>query len=90
MSGTEKTVLHREAEPRIQGLIEGKELSRWQEHFCDIANVFICCVDSQGNPITEFGGNTKDKDRIKKIIDKEQLQSMLLRFSESTLEDHAI
>lgn len=90
MSGTEKTVLHRDTEPLIQSLIEGKELSRWQEHFCDIANVFICCVDSQGNPITEFGGNTKDKDKIKKIIDKEQLQSMLLRVSESTLEDQAI
>lgn len=90
MGSPEKTVLHQDTAPLIQSLIEGKELSRWQEHFCDIANVFICCVDGKGNPITEFGGNTKEKDRIRKIIDKEQLQSMLLRVSESTLEDQAI
>lgn len=90
MGSPEKMVLHQGTEPLIQSLIEGKELSRWQEHFCDIANVFICCVDGKGNPITEFGGNTKEKDRIKKVIDKEQLQSMLLRVSESTLEDQAI
>ncbi|MCM1126359.1 MAG: bifunctional diguanylate cyclase/phosphodiesterase [Lachnospiraceae bacterium] len=90
MSDMERTVHHRNTAPLIQSLIEGKELSRWQEHFCDIANVFICCVDGKGNPITEFGGNSKDRDRIKRVIDKEQLQSMLLRVSESTLEDQAI
>lgn len=73
-----------------QSLIEGQELGRWQKHFCDTANVFICCVDGNGVPITEFGGNINDKERIIKIIDKEQLQSMLLRVSESTLEDQAI
>ena len=67
MSSLEKTVLHQDTAPLIQSLIEGKELSRWQEHFCDIASVFICCVDGKGNPITEFGGNAKERDRIRKI-----------------------
>ena len=28
----------------LQSLIEGKELERWQQHFCEIAKVFICCM----------------------------------------------
>ena len=43
-----------ETAPLLQSLMEGKELEKWQQHFCNIANVFMCCVDSMGNPLTEF------------------------------------
>lgn len=76
--------------PLLQSLMEGKELEKWQQHFCNIANVFICCVDSRGEPLTEFEGNREELDRIKSLIDREQLWDMLLRVSESTLEDQAI
>lgn len=90
MRNLKDTVSGKDTAPLAQGLIEGQELGRWQKHFCDTANVFMCCVDGNGVPITELGGNSNDKERIRKIIDKEQLQSMLLRVSESTLEDQAI
>lgn len=90
MRNVNNTVPFKDTAPLVQSLIEGQELGRWQKHFCDTANVFICCVDGNGAPITEFDGNSNDWERIRKIIDKEQLQSMLLRVSESTLEDQAI
>ena len=40
----------------LQSLIEGKELERWQQHFCEIAKVFICCVDGHGEELTALGG----------------------------------
>ncbi len=76
--------------PLVQSLIEGKELDRWQKHFCDVAGVFVCCMDGRGLPLTEFGGNADDIAQLKKVIDNEQFQSMLLRVSKSTLEDQAI
>ena len=57
-----------ETAPLLQSLMEGKELEKWQQHFCNIANVFMCCVDSMGNPLTEFEGNREEIDRIKAQI----------------------
>lgn len=74
----------------LQSLIEGKELEKWQKYFCNMVNVFVCCVDSAGNPLTEFGGNKDETGRIKRLIDNEQFWNMLLRVSESELEDQAI
>lgn len=90
MGNLNSSVCKQETAPLLQSLIEGKELEKWQRYFCNIANVFVCCVDSRGTPLTEFGGNKNEIDRIKQVIDEEQFQSMLLRVSESTLEDQAI
>lgn len=79
-----------ETEPLLQSLVEGKELEKWQQYFCNIANIFVCCVDSFGNPLTEFGGSREEIDRIKPLIDNEQFWDMLLRVSGSALEDQAI
>lgn len=74
----------------FQSLTEGKELEKWQQYVCNLANVFVCCVDSMGNPLTEFGGNKDEIGKIKCLIDNEQFWNMLLRVSESELEDQAI
>ncbi len=83
-------VYRQDTMPLLQGLVEGKELEKWQQHFCSLANVFVCCVDSRGTLLTELGGNKNEIDRIKQVIDDDQLKSMLLRVSESTLEDQAV
>ena len=90
MSNGEKGILLHDTASLLQSLIEGKELEKWQKQFCDVANVFICCVDSHGIPLTEFGGKEDEIERIREAISSEQLQSMLMRVSESTLEDQAI
>jgi len=90
VSNLKNTAFFNDSASPVQGLIEGKNLSRWQKHFCDVAGVFLCCMDGRGLPLTEFGGNTDDMERLKRVIDNEQFQSMLMRVSKSTLEDQAI
>lgn len=88
--GLEKSILEPDILPFSQSFIEGKVFTKWQKRFCQMTGVFACCVDSKGVSLTEFGGNPEEKERILEIVDKEQLQNMLLRVTESTLEDQAI
>lgn len=74
----------------LHTFVEADKLRKWQKHFCDVANVFICCLDSSGTPLTEFSGRREEIDRIKELVGKEQFQEMLLRVSESELEDQTI
>lgn len=90
MINVEKSMLPHDAAPLIQSLIDGKKLEKWQKQFCDVTNVFICCVDGQGTPLTEFSGKEDELKRIKEVISADQLQNMLMRVSDGTLEDQAI
>ena len=90
MDKLESSIGREDAGELLESLIEGKELEKWQRYFCDMANIFVCCMDSQGNPLTSLDGNGEETLKINKIIDGEQFQNMLLRVSESTLEDQAI
>lgn len=74
----------------LHTFVEADKLRKWQNHFCDVANVFICCLDSNGTPLTEFGGKREEIDRIKELVGKEQFRDMLLRVAQSELEDQAI
>lgn len=74
----------------IQSLKDGGVLENLQRCFCKMANVFLYCVDKDGFPLTELSGNEEEAARIKELIDKEQLQNILARIAESTLEDQAI
>lgn len=86
----EREIIGLEISPLIRSLIEGNELNIWQKCFCSVTNVFACCVDRTGNPLTVLEGKQGEVERILKIIDREQLQTMVSRVSESTLEDQAI
>lgn len=86
----EKSVFRSDDAYILQMLTEGKELEKWQSFICDVSNIFVCCVDSRGTPLTKFGGNPDEAGRILKAIDREQLQNTLYRISDSTLEDQAI
>lgn len=79
-----------EAALLLKSLMDEKVLERWQQYFCDVANVFICCVDGKGAPLTRLSGKEEEIGRIKNVIDGEQFRDMLLRVSESALEDQAI
>lgn len=90
VSNIDSTVFKQDTAPMIQSLIEGKELERWQKHFANVANVFICCMNGNGLQITDFSGKADEITRIQSILDPEQIQNMLSRISESSLEDQAI
>ena len=86
----EKDEMKLDTLPLIQSLAQKKEIEIWQKYFCEMTNVFACCVDSRGVPLTDFGGNPEEKDRILKAVDEEQLRNIWYRVSESALEDQAI
>lgn len=73
-----------------QSLSEGRTLEKWQKYFCDIAQVFVCSTDNYGIFLTELGGKYDEAEKIRQVIDHEQLQSMLRRVSEGVLEEQAI
>ncbi len=86
----ERNVFRPDASYVLQRLIEGNELEKWQKYFCDVTDIFVCCIDGKGKALTKFGGNPDEAGRVLKAIDREQLQNMLLRVSGSELEDQAI
>ena len=79
-----------DSEYMIQNLKEKKNLEKWQKLLCQAVNVFACFVDCDGTPLTALSGNPDEATRLMKAIDQEQLQNMLARVCESTLEDQAI
>ena len=90
MDNLENAGSRQDAALLLKNLVEEKVLEKWQKHFCDVTNVFMCCVDSNGLPLTRFSGKEEEVSKIERVIDAEQFQEMLLRVSESTLEDQAI
>ncbi len=90
MENPERIAGMQDVAPLIQSLKSGGILENLQRCFCKIANVFLYCVDKDGFPLTDFGGKEEEIGRIKELIETEQLQNMLTRISESTLEDQAI
>ena len=90
MSSEEEKILGEDAASIIQAFIDTSQLETWQRHFSSAWNVFLCCLDSKGVPLTSFSGNKDEIAIIEQLTDAEQYQDMLLRVSESTLEDQAI
>lgn len=74
----------------MKNFIEEQKMTRWCQHFSDVAHIFIQCLDVEGNPLTELIGNPAEKDRIFQMVDENQLQEMLTRVSDSSLEDQAV
>lgn len=90
MSDYDEKSLGRDAAAIVQSFIDEKLLEKWQKHFSSVANVFLRCLDGKGVPLTSFSGRADETAIIEQMIDAEQYQDMLLRVSESTLEDQAI
>ena len=90
MSDYDEKSLGQDAAAIVQSFIDEKLLEKWQKHFSSVANVFLRCLDGKGVPLTSFSGRADETAIIEQMIDAEQYQDMLLRVSESTLEDQAI
>ena len=90
MGKLERQALSQEEKPWAQSLIEKDELEKWQKYFCDLSNIFLCAVDESGIPLTKLEGNPQEAEKLERLIDGEQFQSMLGRVAESELEDRAV
>lgn len=74
----------------LRSFVEEQKLDIWAKHISDMANVYVQCIDSDGNPLTELIGYGPEINKIVELVDEEQIQDMLFRVSGSGLEDQAI
>lgn len=74
----------------MQDLIDGKALKRWQDKFCNAANVYAYCMDSGGQPVTEMSGSETDTGRIRQAVPEEAFQGIYRRVAEGELEEQAV
>ena len=74
----------------FKGFVEAQRLTGWAWHFAGVAHVFIQCLDSHGNSVTDFIGDKEEIARIREFLDQDQIEDMLLRVSDSSLEDRAV
>ena len=67
-----------------------REVLHFQEKFCKTADLFVQCFDTDGYPMTDISGDAEDVALIKEMISDSEIQALLERVSEGTLEDVAI
>ena len=67
-----------------------QELQNWQDMFCEMAGVYVQCLDGNGVPITELSGNSHEIDIIQKYVTPIRIHNICMRVSESDLEDQAV
>lgn len=65
-------------------------LKKWQDRFCDMAGVFVCCLGKKGEQITDFSGNASELETIKKYVTDIRIHNIFMRVTESQLEDQAV
>ncbi len=81
------------AEGRVFGdfaLKNKDEVQKWQNRFCEMAQVYGICLDANGVPITEFSGNTHEIEIIRKYVTPVRIHNIYRRVSESEMEDQAV
>lgn len=71
-------------------LKNGEDMKLWQDEFCRMAGVYICCMDGEGRPLTDFSGNSHELEIIKKYVTPARISSIFKRVTESDLEDQAV
>ncbi len=71
-------------------ILDGKELKKLQDEFCTAAGLYVYCVDSVGQNVTQMSGPRQDVEKLFEIVSGEQFQALVSRLTESSLEDQAI
>lgn len=71
----------------FQEWMDKKELQQLQDAFCDVADVVAYCVDEQRVAITRMSGKADDVERVKKYAEASQLQALLERVEDGSLEE---
>ncbi len=70
--------------------IDTEELQQLQNKFCNVAKVMTYCVSETGVPLTKMSGVPSDIEIVKEHIREENVESILSRVLEDSLEDQAI
>lgn len=67
-----------------------KELRRWQDSYAAMSGVYLCCLDSKGEKITDYSGDLHEITAIKKAVDEIHVRNIFQRVTEGDLEDQAV
>ncbi|WP_044913118.1 bifunctional diguanylate cyclase/phosphodiesterase [Butyrivibrio sp. WCE2006] len=70
--------------------IKDKELRRWQDSFAAMSGVYLCCLDSKGEKITDYSGDLLEIPTIKRAVDDIHIRNIFQRVTEGDLEDQAV
>ncbi|MCR5403316.1 MAG: EAL domain-containing protein [Butyrivibrio sp.] len=70
--------------------INWEEMKKWQDDFCRMAGVYLCCLDGSGREYTNFSGNSHEIEIIKRYVTQARIESIYKRVTESDLEDQAV
>jgi len=67
-----------------------KSLQRMQDIYAQLTNLFIFCVSGEGSRITDISGNPDEIGRIFELLDENQIESVIDRVLNGSLEEQAI
>ena len=67
-----------------------KELQQFQDIISSVTNLFMFCVGSDGNRITEMSGDPLETKRILGLVDENQMISVIGRVLGTSLEEQVI
>ena len=73
-----------------QELINRDELQRLQNEFSTVAGVSLYCLDAGGEQITTLSGEESDSERLREYLAEGNVQGLLERVEEGSLEDLAV
>ena len=71
-------------------LMEYKQWKSLQRMFGDVANVYISCLDGQGQEMMEASGDKDELEKLRQYLDAEQNSALLYRSRTSQMEDQII
>jgi len=71
-------------------LIDRQELQRLQDGFCRVSGVCAYCLDADGRQITVGSGSPEQLDRTAGYLSSGQIQAVIERVEEGSLEDQAM
>lgn len=70
--------------------LKTQELQQFQDIISSVTNLFIFCVGSDGNRITEMSGDPIETNRIIGLVDESQMENVIRRVLGDSLEEQVI
>lgn len=72
-------------------LLEVGDLKQLQDRFCEVADLFVFCMDGTGNQLTQVSGNAEEAKKVTASVTREEMNSVLKRVSmPGSLEDQIV
>lgn len=72
-------------------LLDLEDLKTLQDRFCEVTDLFVFCVGTSGNPITEISGNKQEADRVAASVTRSELEDVLHRMTQpDSIEDQIV